>query len=79
MALISVCDDCAEREGVATYAIDGGGRKARVDLCKDHAKTLTDLMDLVKDQPTKAPAKRAARKPRASRVMSMEEIEALKK
>lgn len=78
MALIVVCDECAERKGVATYAIEGGGRKASVDLCEAHAKVLVDLMDLVKDQPTKAPAKRTPRKPRASRVVSMEEIEALK-
>lgn len=79
MAMIAVCDRCAEREGVETYTIEGGGSKTRLDLCKTHMEPLVALMDLVPEEPVKAPAKRASRKPRASRVTSIEEIEALKK
>lgn len=80
MALIPVCDNCGEREGVEVYTISTGGRKVALDLCETHAAPAVALMDLLpgEEKPTK-PVKRATRRPRVSKVTSMAEIEALKK
>lgn len=79
MALIEVCDRCRGPKPVVGYTITrDGGSKVRVVLCEEHEGAVVEVMGLVKEQPAKAPAKRAARKPRTPRVTSMEEIEALK-
>jgi hypothetical protein len=83
VALISVCDKCQEREGVETYTLDGGGRRARVDLCVTHARLAMDLMDLAGIDAKPTPRKRTARKRTAAaaapRVVTMGQIEEMKK
>lgn len=87
MALISVCDKCGGRENVETFTVTGAGRKAGVDLCGEHITLATDLMDLGPDAPAPAspPRKRPSSKGRGARgqgpskMVSLEEVEAMEK
>jgi hypothetical protein len=83
---VTVCDKCGAQEGLSTYEVRQGQKKQRLDLCEAHRKPMEDLLALVTKAATpRATTKKAAAKkttagrPRAkSKIMTIEEIEAMK-
>lgn len=73
---VTVCDECGTQDGVKHFDIKEGTRKAVVDLCGVHSERLDQLLNLAAPAAPR-PAKRASRA--RKKVMTMEEIEALKK
>jgi hypothetical protein len=75
---VTVCDQCGTQDGVRHFEVREGARKAALDLCGTHGKVLDQLLG--EHAPaSQRPAKRASRPRAAKKVMTMEEIEALKK
>jgi hypothetical protein len=72
---VTVCDECGSQEGVKHFDIKQDTRKAGVDLCETHSEWLDQLLG-AKSQTSQTPTKRRTR---SRKVMTMEEIEALKK
>lgn len=75
---VTVCDLCLEPgKATAHYEIRVDGGKHMLDLCDEHA---APILDLVKEVGKAQAAKRASARPsrRSARVMTMEEIEALR-
>lgn len=72
---VTVCDQCGAQEDVRHFEVKEGTRRASVDLCGADSIALDQL--LAENAP--APQRPAKRAPRARKVTTMEEIEALKK
>lgn len=66
---VTVCDTCETQDEVRSYTLTEGERVVEVDLCATHAAALEALLP----KPRPAAPKGVRRK-----VMSIEEIEALK-
>lgn len=81
---VTVCDVCRQQNDTMRYELKQGTRRRVVDLCTTHAEPIavffTETPEPVKVA-KKAPARKAGTRSRAagSKVMTMEEIEALKK
>ena len=72
---VSVCDVCRE-EPVERYELAGAGRRALLDLCKEHAAPLVGLLTKYGSEVKRTEKPRGVP---SDRRMTMEEIEALKK
>jgi hypothetical protein len=75
---VLVCDKCGKQDGVSTYEIKHDGGSAKVDLCKEDAAPLAELLKAGTPTPRRGRPKgsTAARAPRGT---SMAEIDKLKK
>jgi hypothetical protein len=71
---VTVCDECGAQDGVKHFDIKEGARKASVDLCGTHGEWLDQLLGATA-KTSQVPTKRRTR---TRKVMTMEEIEALK-
>ena len=80
---ITVCDRCESTEGLVAYDVKRDGGRVKVDLCRNHAAELEELIRPLGEAspvPRKRTTKKvaAARGSRAGRVTTMDEIERLK-
>lgn len=90
--IVTVCDHCGAEEGVSPYEVKAGSRRVvKMDLCAEGAAPLESLLEVVGAKPQRrtaaksAPANKAATtkktasgRTKRSKVVTLEEIEALK-
>lgn len=72
---VTVCDRCGQQGDTERYEIKKGARKAQVDLCADDSTALEGLLD---EFPA-APVRQRQTRQRERKVVTIEEIEAMKK
>lgn len=78
---VLVCDKCQSQDGVETWQLGRGSQRATLDLCSACSEPVAQLLTEADTKPVAATRPRAVTRARAPRqkVMTMEEIEKLKK
>ena len=78
---LTVCDTCAEQEGVTTYTVEAGGRIGVADLCPVHAAELAAFLDAHAIAPQAATTRGSYRHSGRYRstISTLGEIEAVKR
>ncbi len=71
---VLVCDRCSSQAGVKHFDIREGSRRGSIDLCEEHAAPLEAMLS-----DGEQIASRGTNRGRMRTVMTMEEIEALKR
>lgn len=76
--VVTMCDLCGSEKEARRYEVKAGAKRRSLDLCAKHSAPLRKLLDRQTTPLLPARETGVQRRPRRKKVMTMDEIEALK-